>query len=216
MLSAVAVEGPAACFDAAGDTLARPMAEMLHGLAQDGFFQLSSRDDACAKIVQSCGVGGIVSSTEYFAGAHVATWAGPHPVVVVPSCQTTRLILAGDARVQGASHHRCAALQHALQESSATRRSAAAAANTAATGSALDVAWWVRVSGSSAVATGGALVYGQNGPSTRGSLAGSAATSSAAAAVAPGPGPPGRVARSTAPRTARSSASASAASDGRP
>lgn len=138
VLSSAVIEGPAACFDAAGPALARPMAEMLRGLAQDGFFQLSSRQNLCAAIVRKAGVGGIVSRSEYFAGAQAATWAGSNATVVIPACQTTRLILAGDVRVQSASLRRGPLLEAALK-AGASRRAAAAAASCTGSGGG---AWW--------------------------------------------------------------------------
>lgn len=155
VLSSVAIEGPAACFDAAGSALAKPMAEMLRGLAQDGFFHLSSRKNACAAIVRAAGVGGVVSRSEYFAGAQAATWAGSNATVVIPACQTTRLILAGDARVQSASLRRGPLLEAAL-EAAASRRANAAAVSSA--GSSGDAWWGGSLAGKDAAVSGEATV----------------------------------------------------------
>ena len=112
-LPANAPSRAAACFDAAGPALAEPMAQMLHALVQDGFVALERPNDQCAAIVRACGVGGVVSRAEHFAGAQAAAWAGGqrHAYIAVPSSQTTRLLLCLDPRVCGASHRRTAALE---------------------------------------------------------------------------------------------------------
>lgn len=123
-----AVAGPSACFAAAGPHLFAAMAQMLHALAQDGFYPLDSRTNACAALVRAAGVGGVVARTDHYAGAQLAAWNGPHLFIVVPSSQAMRLILCSDARVQAASHSRAASLDAAVAAAAASVAAAPAGA----------------------------------------------------------------------------------------